>query len=623
MKTLLLLIEQRFQRDMNAVDEVSKYGIALFNHFCDHSQSVGIYKFKLLPSPVRTALFVGTRSQSLLVKNTLNISLHRITTLFTNLEHLSLCGLDLHAMSDAQVYVDDILNQIASVQKTPHALSSLRKITLHSEKQKNREEHSALRMIVIRNKAAYRTYWWEINYNLTLECSHALIFTKIPNIKLNTTKKDDIASASYDNKDPNSDEMPQTQNIMDEAKRQDGQEGGALDDDEKHPTKWNVEEAIAWICSLENGKYERYKPNLIARECAGDDFEYLNDDELCRYEVFKPSHRREILRAIRDLLSKYNDVCRDVANYRDVLGGNYNYKFMTSVEMKGNEGWTMNKSDVESYVINECLAELIRGTPKEQYDALLVAFSGHGTIDSIVCSDSKMIKHSTIRGWFESQNAFKTIPRFFCIDACRVTVKESKQDDEEIEDMKKDSGKQSKKRKKEIEPMKQKPSITVMGHTEGHTVAGGKVSKYLCKQWNAEFEANKSNPQPMYKPFGVLYEAAFEQVLIETPQKLTAAEYDRRIDRVVFVPKDRNRGAEDNAQVDGTAPVIDDDLRNVLIPQEHAPMNLLPHFFTLFNSGYRDNRSLAALTKSKLNQLGITMPFQQKELLRRVSRLTQ
>eukprot|EP01083_Nonionella_stella_P175849 613602_1 len=141
--------------------------------------------------------------------------------------------------------------------------------------------------------------------------------------------------------------------------------------------------------------------------------------------------------------------------------------------------------------------------------------------------------------------------------------------------------------------------------------------------WNAEFEANKSNPQPMYKPFGVLYEAAFEQVLIETPQKLTAAEYDRRIDRVVFVPKDRNRGAEDNAQVDGTAPVIDDDLRNVLIPQEHAPMNLLPHFFTLFNSGYRDNRSLAALTKSKLNQLGITMPFQQKELLRRVSKLTQ
>eukprot|EP01083_Nonionella_stella_P112212 329793_1 len=683
MQTLLFFIKQKVEKDTHAIEKISAYSIGLFNYFCDSNHKIAIYNYKLLPLPLRNALFADPKQVPPLAKNTSNISLYRITTLFTKLEHLSLKELDLQAMcSDAQGYVEDILNYIAD-----HAIYSLRKITLQSEKQIDSKESPTLLKIVNQNETIYRKHRWAVNYLYTLDSRHTVIFTK-------NRVRDYIASGCND-KSPKHDKVAQTQNTTDEEQRQDEQEDLASDDnekqpkcdnvtqtqnimneekkheqeepsdDKKHPTQWSVNEAVTWICSLANGKYERYKPNLIARECAGDDFEYLNDDELCRYEVFKPSHRREILRAIRDLLSKYNDdapqsikqsagytqsqivvrnllaiivaigeymandrddlydVCRDVANYRDVLGGNYNYKFMTSVEMKGNEGWTMNKSDVESYVINECLPELIRGTPKEQYDALLVAFSGHGTIDSIVCSDSKMIKHSTIRGWFESQNAFKTIPRFFCIDACRVTVKESKQDDEEIEDMKKDSGKQSKKRKKEIEPMKQKPSITVMGHTEGHTVAGGKVSKYLCKQWNAEFEANKSNPQPMYKPFGVLYEAAFEQVLIETPQKLTAAEYDRRIDRVVFVPKDRNRGAEDNAQVDGTAPVIDDDLRNVLIPQEHAPMNLLPHFFTLFNSGYRDNRSLAALTKSKLNQLGITMPFQQKELLRRVSRLTQ
>eukprot|EP01083_Nonionella_stella_P078232 213970_1 len=226
------------------------------------------------------------------------------------------------------------------------------------------------------------------------------------------------------------------------------------------------------------------------------------------------------------------DVCRDVANYRDVLSNKYKYKFMSSVDMKGNQGYTMTKQDVEDYINNECLQELLGGSlinPEVKYDGLLVAFSGHGTLHSIVCSDSKMIEYSTIREWFSKVRELKQIPRFYCVDACRV--------------------KASKKAKKEMSEMKcldddeegglvprggkgEAPTATIMGQSEGHIVRGGKVSKYLCKQWEAEFNANKSNPRAIYKPFGALYDAASEQVLNETPQQLTATEYDRRIDKV-------------------------------------------------------------------------------------------
>eukprot|EP01083_Nonionella_stella_P086922 241659_1 len=168
------------------------------------------------------------------------------------------------------------------------------------------------------------------------------------------------------------------------------------------------------------------------------------------------------------------------------------------------------------------------------------------------------------------------------------------------------------------------PTATIMGQTEGHIVRGGKVSKYLCKQWEAEFNANKFNPKPNYKPFGALYEAAFEQVMNETPQQLTAAEYDIRINKVVFVPNEilRGRGTKESGQADGTVPVIDDDLRNILGPQPDSKLNLMQYFFVLFNANYKDRKSLCGLSNIALGELGIGKAFHQKELLRRVSKLT-
>eukprot|EP01083_Nonionella_stella_P274875 933395_1 len=159
-------------------------------------------------------------------------------------------------------------------------------------------------------------------------------------------------------------------------------------------------------------------------------------------------------------------VSKDMANYYKVLDQKYKYKFMTPVDMKGKRRYTMTKQDVEDYIKNECLPEFMRGG----YDGLLVAFSGHGTLYSIVCSDSKMIEYSTIREWFSKVRELKQIPRFYCVDACRV--------------------KASKKAKKEMSEMKhsddddeegglvprggkgEAPTATIMGQSEGHIVRG-------------------------------------------------------------------------------------------------------------------------------------------------------
>eukprot|EP01083_Nonionella_stella_P294941 1002413_1 len=333
--------------------------------------------------------------------------------------------------------------------------------------------------------------------------------------------------------------------------------------------------------------------------------------------------------AIGEYMNKKDlyDVCRDVANYRNVLSNKYQYTFMCSVDMKGNPGYTMTKHDVE-WFLGECVSELLglkRGgslmNPKIEYEALLVAFSGHGTMHSIVCSDSKEIQYSTIRGWFSKIPEMKQIPQLFCIDACRVAEKmnkdlETKHSDHDTVGLAaRGDGSDA-------------PTATIMGQTEGHIVRGGKVSKYLCKQWDEEFEAKTFNPDAIYKQFGTLYEAAFDEVMNDTkhsktPQRLIAAEYDRRIDKLVFIPKDRDRGTKDGAQVDGTVPVIDDDLRNILGPQTDSKMDLLKHFFVLFNANYRDNALLCRLNKNRLDELGIKKVFEQKELIRRVCELNK
>eukprot|EP01083_Nonionella_stella_P128286 388660_1 len=79
------------------------------------------------------------------------------------------------------------------------------------------------------------------------------------------------------------------------------------------------------------------------------------------HSMMKTIRRQRMKYVFCEYTNKKNlyDVCRDVANYRDVLFNKYNYKLMSSVDMKGNRGYTMSKQDVEDFINNECLRWII------------------------------------------------------------------------------------------------------------------------------------------------------------------------------------------------------------------------------------------------------------------------
>eukprot|EP01083_Nonionella_stella_P204745 746180_1 len=521
---------------------------------------------------------------------------------------------------------------------------------------------------------------------------------------------------------------------------------------DKDPNKWSIDQAVAWLCSLEDGEYAIYKHQFINNHCSGVCFKHFDESVLIDYGIKSIGHRRDILKAVRLLLrvddgtttihanshitiknglticlaiGEYNDpkmnlgsVSNDVAYYRHVLAAKYRYKLMSSVDMKGNEGYKMMKKDVIKYINEECIPELLGGSDgvdaELQYDALLIALSGHGTMNSIICSDNERIAYATIREWFQSRDIFTKIPRFFCVDACRVrdkkdkheatqeekenaskdpvptdpsnaTQEETKYDDcgspptdppqptqeeepakgsapteKDVDDvsvlttpkttheeMYDDDVSLPKATPKAIREVKQfadddsgehergsesAPTATVMGTTEGHTVKGGKVAKYLCSEWAKQFKENEFD-HSAFKPFGILLDAAAAQVKNDTkddkyPQTLMGNEYDRRIDKVVFIPKQRDRSVD---ALDGTVQSIDDDLRNILLPQANGPpgavpeKNLMIYFIELFNAGVRTNAELKKLEERLKNDLKIDMlqkrVFDKKELLRRVNAL--
>eukprot|EP01083_Nonionella_stella_P055924 147447_1 len=428
---------------------------------------------------------------------------------------------------------------------------------------------------------------------------------------------------------------------------------------DKDPSKWSICEVVAWLCDLEGGKYAKYKPIFIQFESDGECFEYFNDTLLIQYGIKSVAHRRNIVNAAHGLLCEdlglkslnanshiaikngliicivigqyeakrdVTDVANDVAYYRNVLSAKYNYKLMSSVDMKLNPGYTMTEEHVKAYVTKQCIPELLGDSndpdAEPKYDALLVALSGHGTIDSIICSDSKKITYSNVRKWFQSHDALKKIPRFFCVDACRVRDDKEEQINDKEEKKYADDGSGSIDRNGGTGPIGL--TATIMGNAEGLTVKGGKVAKYLCTEWDEEYEKNAFNPCAL-KPFGTLFTSAVVRIQNDTKndkqrQKLMINEYDRLIDNVVFVPSTISRGGNPH---DGTTPIIDDDLRNVLNPQAGgSTTDLMGYYFQFYDAGIIDNAALSALTENRLNELVVDIkPFHRRELLRRVQAL--
>eukprot|EP01083_Nonionella_stella_P021020 58284_1 len=101
--------------------------------------------------------------------------------------------------------------------------------------------------------------------------------------------------------------------------------------------------------------------------------------------------------------------------YRALFEGKYDYKVIAN-----DPSQRMTKEDVKQFLRNVRNNHLYNfNNDTLYYDALVVTFGGHGTYDSIICSDGTPYKHKDLRKIFLIDE-LTDIPKIFLIDACRI-----------------------------------------------------------------------------------------------------------------------------------------------------------------------------------------------------------
>eukprot|EP01083_Nonionella_stella_P020719 57492_1 len=296
-------------------------------------------------------------------------------------------------------------------------------------------------------------------------------------------------------------------------------------------------------------------------------------------------------------IAKYDELkdlktANDIAMYRSLFEDKYGYKFIAN-----DPSQPMNKQEMERFLRNARKVLYDFADDKLNYDALIVTFGGHGTSDSVICSDGSKYKHKAIRKMFFIDE-LKDIPKIFLIDACRS-------DDPNEEET-----------QKARTTFTASTFSTTLMTSEGHDVYGAKICKFITSKLRDAYHSDQ------FTDFRTVYSAARAKIKKATnnEQDLVLCEHDLDIDSVIFMPREK-RGTEKSAQVDGTAPVADDDLRTILGPQPDSKLDLMRYFSVLFYANYGDNESLCGLSDVRLGELGIGKAFHQKELLRRVKKL--
>eukprot|EP01083_Nonionella_stella_P258721 883963_1 len=423
---------------------------------------------------------------------------------------------------------------------------------------------------------------------------------------------------------------------------------------DKHPKEWTASLVATWLGSLEDDKcerrYQKYTDMFVENVVDGEDLIDLDVDTLKDYGVKKVAHRKGIMREAKQLLNTYeqemeqllsaydhddvkvqsensdmsnqalvalskhiqrvdkvlvmffgmsfyksatypnlDDIHDDEKYFRDVFEKMFNYRFIT------NDGYdqTWKKSDAEEWIEVVRDSELLHNR-QVQYDGLIFCGASHGSMHSMICSDGEELKMKDIRSSFASNvnRQFRDLPKIFIFNCCRTPYQ--KPQDRGTEEETRAAG----------------YSVTITS-TEGDKVFGSRLSRFVADAFTDCCE-NKTNVHD------TLY-AATE--MAKKTMELRLQEYDLKVGRVVFLkgPDPLGRGVVTDSLSDA-----DDDLTNILRPQKGgSKMDLFykQYYSALFESGFRTNASLCKLTKDKLNKLGITMVFHQKELLKRVATL--
>eukprot|EP01083_Nonionella_stella_P108702 316360_1 len=344
------------------------------------------------------------------------------------------------------------------------------------------------------------------------------------------------------------------------------------------PTKWSVYEVAAWLSSLEGGKYARYKYAFIKNEFDGEELECLNENVLKeqRYGVKKVSHRRGIVKAVKQLLMGGNDTYidedddkddlkaqNDVDNalvmffgistydhssypylddigedeqcFRDTFEGKYRYTFIAN---EYDRKWS--RSEAEEWI--QAKRDTILLDQGTRYNALIFCGASHGSMHSMICSDGSEFNLKDIRSSFSSSvnTKFRKLPKVFIFNCCRTPYEKPRTSQENSSS----AG----------------YSVTITG-SEGNSVFGSRLSGYIATAFSTCYD------KKMTKLHDIIMEAT-NKADSEGRMTLRLQEHDIRIDNVWFVKHTQSRGVEVGAQLDGTAPIRDDELRTILEPHD-------------------------------------------------------
>eukprot|EP01083_Nonionella_stella_P253658 872586_1 len=201
------------------------------------------------------------------------------------------------------------------------------------------------------------------------------------------------------------------------------------------------------------------------------------------------------------------NTANDIQKYRALFQDKYGYKVIAN-----DPSQPMNKKDVKQFLRNARKDHLYDFDDyKLYYDALVVTFGGHGTYDSIICSDGSRCKHKELRNIFLIDELME-IPKIFLIDACRMD------DDCDVPTQKARNA-----------PTASTFSTTLMA-CEGNAVYGAQICRFITEGLSESYDNDK------YTDFRTVYIAAKKRIkqATQADQDLQLCEHDTDIESVVF-----------------------------------------------------------------------------------------
>merc|ERR1719229_103159 len=163
---------------------------------------------------------------------------------------------------------------------------------------------------------------------------------------------------------------------------------------------------------------------------------------------------------------------KDIENVVKLFGDRMNYEVHPSYDLTAPNGikmqWT--KSEIDD-LLEQKSDELTNNL--DDYDGLVVIFSGHGKDDNIITSDGQLISKQYIYQYFTFSTdkvAVRSIPRLFVFDCCDGQYAPEKLFEYIVKSNKKENG--------------DKPSIVSQNGNENH----------FTVEWKGPWPKNQHNP---------------------------------------------------------------------------------------------------------------------------------